>query len=141
MNLVAEARDYAAAGSLAEEIPYWGWLPDNRTCLTRGGQLLTLGQMSPSVADGQTAAQMDRVLDRWQRALSNLDPSTRFYFYFLRRPLQLEPAPGGAGEIAALAAETRNRFLKGRISDTRIYVAWSTDPRLTQSSSNGGNAW
>ena len=27
MNLAEEARDYAAAGALAEEIPYWGWLP------------------------------------------------------------------------------------------------------------------
>ena len=141
MNLAAEVRDYAAAGSLAEEIPYWGWLPDNRTCLTRGGQLLTLGQVSPRVADGQTAAQMDRVLDRWQRALSNLDDRTRFYFYFLRRPLQLEPAPGGGEEIAALAADRRNRFLEDRVSDTRTYVAWSTDPRLNQAGANGDNGW
>ena len=27
--------DYEAAGSLAEEIPYWGWLDDDRSCLTR----------------------------------------------------------------------------------------------------------
>ena len=24
---------------LAEELPYWGWLDDERTCLTRAGEL------------------------------------------------------------------------------------------------------
>ena len=141
MNLVAEARDYAAAGSLAEELPYWGWLPDNRTCLTRGGQLLSLGRLTAKVADGQTAAQLDRVLDRWQRALSNLDQYTRFYFYFLRRPVQTKPTPEGAGEIVSLAAARRNRFLESRVSDIRTCVAWSTDPRLKRAEARANSNW
>ena len=32
MRISAELRDYEAAGSLAEELPYWGWLEDGRTC-------------------------------------------------------------------------------------------------------------
>ena len=141
MNLVAEARDHAAAGSLAEELPYWGWLPDNRTCLTRGGQLLSLGRLTAKVADGQTAAQLDRVLDRWQRALSNLDERTRFYFYFLRRPVGTEPAPEGAGEIASLAAARRSRFLNSRVSDIRTCVAWSTDARLKRAAASAKTGW
>ena len=35
MNIDTELQDYEAAGSLAEELPYWGWLEDERTCLTR----------------------------------------------------------------------------------------------------------
>ena len=32
MRISAEFRDYEAAGSLAEELPYWGWLEDGHTC-------------------------------------------------------------------------------------------------------------
>ena len=43
MNIDTELQDYEAAGSLAEELPYWGWLDDERTCLTRAGELDELG--------------------------------------------------------------------------------------------------
>ena len=33
-----DVADHHAAGSLADELPYWGWLPDDRTCLTRRGE-------------------------------------------------------------------------------------------------------
>ena len=39
MNVDTELKDYEATGSLAEELPYWGWLKDGRTCLTRAGEL------------------------------------------------------------------------------------------------------
>ena len=41
MNIDTELQDYDAAGSLAEELPYWGWLNDERTCLTRRGELMS----------------------------------------------------------------------------------------------------
>ena len=44
--------------------------------------------MTPSVLDGQTPEQLDRVIDRWQRMLSGVDSRTRLYFYLLRRPIQ-----------------------------------------------------
>ena len=87
MNVDNELMDFDAAGSLAEELPYWGWLDDERTCLTRAGELMSLARVSPSVLDGQTPEQRDRVIDRWQRMLSGLDARTRFYFYLLRRPI------------------------------------------------------
>ena len=31
--------------ALADELPYWGWLPDDRTCLTRRGELVTLARL------------------------------------------------------------------------------------------------
>ena len=70
MNVDNELADFEAAGSLAEELPWWGWLDDERTCLTRAGELMSLARVSPSVLDGQTPEQRDRVIDRWQRMLS-----------------------------------------------------------------------
>ena len=86
MNVNLEVRDYEAAGALADELPYWGWLDDNRTCLTRAGELVSVAQLSPSVLDGQTPKfRLDRVVDRWQRMLSSADARTRLYFYLFRR--------------------------------------------------------
>ena len=97
MNVDNELLDYEAAGSLAEELPWWGWLEDGRSCLTRSGELMTIGQLSPSVLDGQTPEQLDRVIDRWQRMLSGLDSRTRLYFYLLRRPIHFADDPDGSG--------------------------------------------
>ena len=54
MRISAELRDYESAGSLAEELPYWGWLEDGRTCLTRTGELITAGRLAPAVIDGRS---------------------------------------------------------------------------------------
>ena len=67
MRISAELRDHEAAGSLAEELPYWGWLEDGRTCLTRTGELIAAGRLAPAVVDGRSPEQIDRVLGRWQR--------------------------------------------------------------------------
>ena len=93
MNVDMELKDYEAAGSLAEELPYWGWLKDDRTCLTRSGELVSMARVSPCVLDGRTPGQLDRVIDRWQRMLSGLDARTRFYFYLLRRPIHFPEVP------------------------------------------------
>ena len=68
MRISAELRDHEAAGSLAEELPYWGWLEDGRTCLTRSGELIAAGCLAPAVVDGRSPEQIDRVLGRWQRS-------------------------------------------------------------------------
>ena len=54
MRISAELRDHEAAGSLAEELPYWGWLEDGRTCLTRTGELIAAGRLAPAVVDGRS---------------------------------------------------------------------------------------
>ena len=133
MNVDTELKDYEAAGSLAEELPYWGWLKDDRTCLTRAGELMSMARVSPCVLDGQTPGQLDRVIDRWQRMLSGLDARTRFYFYLLRRPIHFPEVPPGKGRsrVVELGQRKRRAFLTERVQDVSVYVSWTHDPGLS----------
>ena len=143
MNVDNELMDYEAAGSLAEELPWWGWLEDDRTCLTRAGELLSIGRLTPSVLDGQTAEQLDRVVDRWQRMLSGLDPRTRLYFYLLRRLVHFaDESDGATSSVAALGRRKRRAFLAERVQDVSAYVAWCHDPHLVAvAQGNRGGPW
>ena len=143
MNIDTELQDYEAAGSLAEELPYWGWLDDERSCLTRAGELMSLARISPSVLDGQTPQQLDRVIERWQRMLSGLDTRTRFYFYLLRRPIHFPEVPlTGASKVVTLGQRKRREFLTKRVQDVSAYVAWAYDPGLsTVASGRTGGPW
>ena len=144
MNVDNELLDHEAAGSLAEELPWWGWLEDDRTCLTRAGELLSIGRLTPSVLDGQTPGQMDRVIDRWCRMLSGLDPRSRLYFYLLRRPVRFaDEADGAPSSVAALGRQKRRAFLEERVQDVSAYVAWCHDPHLAAVSQGqtGGPWW
>ena len=144
MNVNNELMDYEAAGSLAEELPWWGWLEDGRTCLTRAGELMSIGRMTPRVLDGQTPEQLDRVIDRWQRMLSGLDPRTRLYFYLLRRPIHFaDDTDGAASSVAALGRRKRRAFLEERVQDVSAYVAWVHDPHLSAVTTGrtGGPWW
>jgi len=138
MNLEAERTDHEAAGSLAEELPYWGWLEDHPFCLTRGGELLAVAELSQAVVDGRTPQQMDEVLARWLRLLSSLDPHTRLYFYLLRRPGRLAAIDGLDG-LAAISQEKRRSFLERRVQELRAYVVWSHDAEL-KAKARTGNA-
>ncbi len=144
MNVDNELLDYEAAGPLAEELPWWGWLEDGRTCLTRAGELMSIGRVTPSVLDGQTPEQLDRVIDRWQRMLSGLDPRTRLYFYLLRRPVHFADETDGApSSVAALGRRKRRAFLADRVQDVSTYVAWVHDPHLSAVTTErtGGPWW
>ena len=113
MNVDNELTDFDAAGALAEELPWWGWLEDGRSCLTRAGELMAIARLTPSVLDGQTPEQLDRVVDRWQRMLSGVDSRTRLYFYLLRRPIQFEnQGEDEASSVAALGRRKRRAFLE-----------------------------
>ena len=129
-RISAELRDHEAAGSLAEELPYWGWLEDGRTCLTRSGELIAAGRLAPAVVDGRSPEQIDRVLGRWQRLLSGLDADTRLYFYMLRRPVSPEAAAHEGSGIVAVSQRKRGAFLSGRVQRLGAYLVWSHDPRL-----------
>ena len=144
MNVDNELVDYEAAGSLAEELPWWGWLEDGRTCLTRAGEFMSIGRLTPSVLDGQTSEQLDRVIDRWQRMLSGLDPRTRLYFYLLRRPVHFaDDSAGAPSSVAALGRRKRRVFLEERVQDVSAYVAWAHDPGLSAvaTQKTGGPWW
>ena len=131
MNLAGERKAYDAAGALADELPYWGWLAGKPFCLTRRGELVCIGALEPAIMDGKTPAQLDQVLQRWQRMLSQLPADeTRFYFYFLRRPLTYEPAVAQPGDVGELAQARRREFLASRLQRIETYVAWCHDPGL-----------
>ena len=131
--------DHHAAGSLADELPYWGWLPDDRTCLTRRGELLTLARLSPTVVDGHTPEQLDAVLGRWQRMLSGIDARSRVYFYLLRRPAAFPDADTGLSAVADLGQRKRTAFLRTRIQQIHTYLAWCYDPHLSAAAHGRNN--
>ena len=112
MNVDNELKDFDAAGALAEELPWWGWLEDGRSCLTRAGELMAIASLTPSVLDGQTPEQLDRVVDRWQRMLSGVDSRTRLYFYLLRRPIQFENQGEDEGSSVAALGRRKRRTIR-----------------------------
>ena len=143
MNIDSELADFDAAGALAEELPWWGWLEDGRSCVTRAGELMSIARLTPSVLDGQTPEQLDRVVDRWQRMLSGVDSRTRLYFYLLRRPIQFEDQDEDKGSsVAALGRRKRRAFLEKRVQSVSAYVAWAHDPGLSAvTTQNTGGPW
>ena len=143
MNLAAERTEYDAAGALAEELPWWGYLKDGRTCLTRDGQLLCVGRITPSTLDGQTPEALDAVLERWTRLLSNVETGGRLYFYLLRRPVELRAdASDGGDSVSAIAGRRRKAFLAERLQDVEAYLVWCHDPGLQQAATaNGRGPW
>ncbi len=131
MRVAEELRAYEAAGSLAEELPYWGWLDDGHTCLARSGELIAAGRIRPAVTDGRTPAQIDRVLGLWQRLLSGLGPDARLYFHLLRRPGSIGGEPRETRkDIAAVSERNRSAFLSRRVQALDAYVVWSQNPGL-----------
>ena len=130
MRVDDELRAYEAAGSLAEELPYWGWLDDGRTCLTRSGELVAAGRIRPAAADGRTPEQIDRVLGLWQRMMSGLGSDTRLQFHMLRRPSLAEGPDDGGSDIASLSGRKRSAFLAERVQRLEAFVVWSHDPGL-----------
>lgn len=135
-DLAAARRRHEDAAPLHEEIPYWGWLRDRRTCLTVGGELVTLAAMETYESSGRPGEYLDYVLERWVRLLSSAGSRTRVYLYLLRRPATDFPSAvasqGPRAELARLALEGRRRFLEPELQTLDVVVAWSRDARLKQ---------
>ena len=131
MRVAEELRAHEAAGSLAEELPYWGWLDGDRTCLTRSGELIAAGRLRPAAVDGRTPEQVDRVLGLWQRLLSGPAPGARLYSYLLRRPAAMAgPSEANGSDVAAISERKRRTFLGGRVQRLDAYIVWCHDPGL-----------
>ena len=89
-----------------------------------------MARVSPSVLDGQTPEQRDRVIDRWPDVSRAWTPH-RFYFYLLRRPIHFpEVSLDGASKVVTLGQRKRREFLSKRVQDV-AYVAWAYDPGLS----------
>ena len=139
MRVADELRAHEAAGSLAEELPYWGWLEDGQSCLTRAGELVAAGRIRPAVADGRTPEQIDRVLGLWQRLLSGLGPGTRLQFHMLRRPSRAESPQDSGSDIASLSGRKRSAFLAGRVQRLDAFAVWTHNPGLRQVGGSSGS--
>ena len=118
-------------GALAHEVPYWGWV-DAQTCLTLGGELVTVGVLSPVAVDGRSAADLDAVCGRWQQMLSGLPEGMRLTWIIERRAVAFPDPPAGMGDIAGLAQRKRQAFLAARVQDVSVHVVWCSNPRLRQ---------
>ena len=142
-QLVAETKSHAASAPLHEQIPYWAWI-DRRTCLTTGGELVTLASLETYEASGRPGEYLDYVLERWVKLLSATGARTRVYLYLLRRPVRdfsaEVAASGSRAALAQRALEERRRFLVPRLRTLEVFVAWSRDARLRQRR-DGVSSW
>ena len=116
-------------GALAHEIPYWGWVSE-QTCLTLGGELVTVGQLAPVSVDGRSADDLDAVSGRWHQMLSGLPDGMRVSWMVERRPVGFPDPPADLGDIAGLAHRKRHAFLSERVQELTVHVAWCFNPRL-----------
>ena len=139
MTPVVEAarKRHEQAGSLAEELPYWAWV-DERTLLTRQGEVVGLAELRPAGIAGQPAAELDRVLAVWMRLLGQLESEARLSLIVTRRAV-------GEDAVASLSDERlgeevfreRSRELAGRNGELRFYAAWALDARLSEARQPG----
>ena len=133
----AAAKRHSEAGSLAEELPYWAWI-DERTLLTRRGELVTLARLEPGGIAGEAPADLDHVLTTWMRLLAQLDSDVRLSLIATRRPVL-------SGAIAELGHErlpeeifrSRADELTRHNGELRFHAAWTCNPRLSEAPKKG----
>ncbi len=133
----AAAKRHGEAGSLAEELPYWAWI-DERTLLTRRGELVTLAELHPSGIAGESPADLDQTLAAWMRLLGQLEEEVRFSLIVTRRPVS-------SGAIAQLGHErlpdeifrARAGELMRRNGELRFHAAWTLNPKLSEAPKQG----
>ena len=128
VRVAEELRAHEAAGSLAEELPYWGWLDDGRACLTpfgrtdRGGPAAACRGGRPHAGARSTAC--------WAcgsgccrgclrvRASTSTCSAARLRIASSKRTRTARTSrPSRSGSAA--------RFLEGRVQRLDAYVVWS----------------
>ena len=125
------------AGSLAEELPYWGWV-DKRTLLTRPGGLVTLAELHPCGIAGSSPDDLDHTLSSWMRLLGQLDDDVRLSLIVTRRPVQ----PGSVASIdneqlPDAIFQSRAAEIIQRSGELRFFAAWTLDSKLQEAHSKG----
>ena len=134
----AFAKAWGDAGSLADELPWWGWV-DEHTCLTLPGGLLSLAELEPLPADGRSREELGRDVADWERLCGQLPPGGRMTLHALRRPLEASQG-NGSGAFPAAAWAARERLLASRCGDLRLVLGWCLDGGLAQRAGLGGGA-
>ncbi|MDE0296130.1 MAG: hypothetical protein OXI93_18225 [Bryobacterales bacterium] len=131
---------YEQAVSLAEELPYWGWV-DKRTLLTRPGGLVTLAELHPCGIAGSSPENLDHVLASWMRLLGQLDEDVRFSLIVTRRPVRSDAVAAiGNDRLPPAIFESRADEIVRRSGELRFYAAWTLDSRLQEARPKGGVA-
>ena len=131
---------YEQAGSLADELPYWGWV-DKRTLLTRPGGMVTLAELHPCGIAGSAPEDLDHVLASWMRLLGQLDEDVRFSLIVTRRPVPSGAiAEVGNERLPAAIFRSRADEIVRRSGELRFYAAWTLDSRLQESRTKGSAA-
>ena len=131
---------YEQAGSLAEELPYWGWV-DKRTLLTRPGGLVTLAELHPRGIAGSSPDDLDHVLASWMRLLGQLDEDVRFSLIVTRRPVHSDSvAKIDSDRLPAAIFQSRADEIVRRSGELRFHAAWTLDSKLQQARPKGGAA-
>ena len=136
-------RRHGEAGSLGEELPYWAWI-DERTLLTRRGELVTLAALQPKGIAGVAPADLDHVLTSWMRLLGQLEPDARFSLIVTRRPVEAEAIPElGHERLGEELFRSRAAELVQRNGELRFHAAWTLNPRLREAPKKGNplTAW
>ena len=131
---------YEQAGSLADELPYWGWV-DKRTLLTRPGGLVTLAALQPCGIAGSAPEDLDHVLASWMRLLGQLDEDVRFSLIVTRRPVHSDAVASiGNERLPAAIFRSRADEIVRRSGELQFYAAWTLDSRLQEARPKGGVA-
>ena len=131
---------YEQAGSLADELPYWGWV-DQRTLLTRPGGMVTLAELHPCGIAGSSSEDLDHVLASWMRLLGQLDEDVRFSLIVTRRPVPSGAvAEVGNERLPAAIFRSRADEIVRRSGELCFYAAWTLDSRLQEARSKGAAA-
>ena len=131
---------YEQAGSLADELPYWGWV-DKRTLLTRPGGMVTLAELHPCGIAGSAPEDLDHVLASWMRLLGQLDEDVRFSLIVTRRPVRADAvAEIGNERLPSAIFRSRADEIERRSGELHFYAAWALDSRLQEARSKGGAA-
>ena len=133
----AAAKRHNEAGSLAEELPYWAWI-DERTLLTRRGELVTLAALEPKGIAGEAAADLDHVLASWMRLLGQLESDVRLSLIVTRRPVRADAiADLGHERLPDEIFRSRATQITRRNGELRFYAAWTLNPRLSEAPKKG----
>ena len=139
----AAAKRHGEAGSLAEELPYWAWI-DERTLLTRRGELVTLASLQPKGIAGEAPAELDQVLTSWMRLLGQLESDVRFSLIVTRRPVEASAISElGHERLPEEIFRSRSAELIQRNGELRFHGAWTLNARLREAPTKGNplSAW